>query len=111
MFHFNRLRAGTTEVFEVVIPQDSLPDAESRFGKPIAYGIGQRDPLFHLLGVVVLIHSDQEVECVVACKSEFRENELSMFYRQLEMLAGHHVYTIGGEPTIGWFDHVELKTS
>ena len=107
MFHFHRSRTGSTEIFDVIIPQDSLPDAESRFGKPLRFD--HREQLFHEVGIVVFIHDAAQTEYVVACKSQFREDELSTFYQQLEMLAGHLVHAWGAEPINGWFEHDALK--
>jgi|ERR1035438_1498241 hypothetical protein len=106
MFHFHRSRTGSTEIFDVIIPQDSLPDANARFGKPLRFD--HREQLFHEVGIVILIHDASRTEYVVACKSQFRETEHSTFYQQLEMLAGHHVHAGGEEVTKGWFEHGTL---
>src|SRR5262245_26561942 len=106
MFHFYRTRTGSTEVFEILILKDSLPDAESRFGKPLGYG--HRGQPFHHVGGLVLVHDGPQVEYFVGCRSQFRENELSVFYQELEMLAGHDVHVGGSEAQQGWFEHDHL---
>jgi hypothetical protein len=107
MFFFNRLRAGKTEVFDILVPQDSLPNAETRFGK--ALRCGQRETRFHQVGIAVLIHDDDRTEYIVAGKDQFNQDELSVFHQQLEMLAGHSIHSGGSEPATGWFEHDELK--
>lgn len=108
MFYFYRERTGSTEIYRVLIPQDALPDVEARFGAPLRFD--HRDgKLFHDIGIVVLIHDDAETEYVVACKNQFNDSELEVFYQQLEMLAGHHVHTGDGEPERGWFVQGALR--
>jgi hypothetical protein len=107
MFHFHRSRTGSTEIFDIIIPQDSLPDAEARFGKPLQFD--HRKQLFHEVGIVVFIHDTAQTEYVVACKSRFSEDECSTFYQQLEMLAGHRVHARGAEPDSGWFERDVLQ--
>ena len=107
MFYFQRERAGDTEVFSVLAPEGSLPNAEERFGPSLKFD--HRVQRFHDVGVVVLIHSDKNTEFIVACKGSLDDSERAVFDQQLEMLAGHSVYEMGGEPENGWFWHDSLK--
>ena len=101
MFHFYRTRSGSTEIFDILISQDSLPDAETRFGQPISYS--HRKPRFHQVGTVVLIHEGDGVEFIVACKGQFSDFEMVTFYEELEMLTGAGVYSGKGAEENGWF--------
>ena len=107
MFHFQRLRAGRTEVFEVLVAEDSLPNAEARFGKALAYD--HRETRFHEVGILVLIHDEGRTEYIVGQKNYLEEDELRVFHQQLEMLAGHSVHEGGSEPAKGWYEHDVLK--
>lgn len=106
MFHFYRLRSGAAELFEIVVPR-GFPDADTRFGPLLRYG--HRDEQFHGVGVVVLIHGDEETQYVISCRGQLTSDELRKLYQQLEMLAGRDVHTVGGEPIAGWFDHGGLR--
>lgn len=111
MFIFNRvLREGSAEVFDVLIPENSLKDSEKRFG--MALKCNSRETLYHEVGKVIFIHRDKKVEYFVFCKSEFEIEESCQFYQELEFLAG---YEVGGgmsdseNPDKGWFVHDFLK--
>ena len=108
MFVFSRSRSGSTEVFDILVPPSALPDAESRFGEPIMYCLGWPEVRHCVLGVLVMIHDDDEVEFFLGCKGQLSESELKTLYREIELMAGHGIREGGAEPEIGWFEHDTL---
>lgn len=109
MFWFERTRNGQTEVFEILVPEGELPDAENRFGSAVQFD--HRERLFHEVGTVVLIHEPEQTEYVVLGRGSLTGAEIKIFYQQLEMLAGRKTHQWGGEIEEGWFVHDAVRTS
>jgi len=108
MFIFHRLRRGTTEVFDILLSENGLSEAEDRFGRAVRYGL--REERYHSVGMVILIHDEKETEFFLACKSELEETEYAQLHQELEHLTGQELHALGSEPTIGWYEHDYLRS-
>jgi len=109
MYIFSRTRTGTTEVFEVIIPEETLPDGTSRFGNPV--GFNHRDKRYFEIGTLILIHDDDETEYLLATKAGLTENEYLQLDRELELLVGREVRCTGSDRIQGWFEHDSLRST
>ena len=109
MFTFFRTRTGPAEFWEILIAEGLLPDAGQRFGPPQMYrGPGSDDTRFHHVGNIAAIVTDADAEFLLACR-ELSDEEQRVLDQQLELLLGHHVWSMGAEPIKGYFVHDTLK--
>jgi hypothetical protein len=108
MFIFHRTRMGTTEVFDIIISENSLPNSISRFGEPIRFNF--RDSRHHTVGILVLIHDNTETEYILSIKEGLTEEESIQLDIELELLVGREVHCNGSDRIKGWFEHDALKS-
>lgn len=107
MYIFHRTRAGTTEVFDIIIPEEALPQSTSRFGDPLRFS--RREDRYHEIGTLVLIHDSDETEYLLAAKAGLSEDECFQLDRELELLVGKEIHCNGSDRIHGWFEHDALK--
>lgn len=100
MFLFNRIRTGTTEIFNIILPESSSLK-ERRFGEPLRFN--RREERYYDIGKLILIHESAEIEYFLYMKQGLSESEQEKLMQEIELLAGSEVHTLGGEPELGWF--------
>jgi len=110
VFTFFRTRSGPAEFWEILLEKNAVPEAEQRFGRPLAYrtGKGTEDMTYHPVGTLVAVVTGDEAEFLLAHK-ELSVDEQRKLAQQLELLFGHEVWSGGGEVTKGYFLHDSLK--
>lgn len=110
MFSFFRTRTGPAEFWDILVATDAVPEAETRFGRPLRYrgGSHPEDMTYHEVGKLVAVVSDEHAEFLLAHK-ELTEDEQHRLAQELELLFGQHVWELGGEPTKGSYLHDRLK--
>src|SRR5690348_9925242 len=66
MFIFHRSRRQPVEIFDILIHEGQLPDAEERFGPALRWG--RREERFHEVGNAILIHDEMQTEYFLMAK-------------------------------------------
>ena len=103
MFIFHRSRRQPVEIFDILVLEGGLPNAEGRFGAALRWG--RREERFHEVGSAILIHDEMQTEYFLMAKEGLSEEELRLLDIELLQLIGEgqDVHTFGtgrsGEPS------------
>ncbi|QEH38980.1 hypothetical protein OJF2_75920 [Aquisphaera giovannonii] len=105
MFIFHRSRRQPVEIFDILIHEEGLPDAEERFGPALRWG--RREERFHEVGHAILIHDELQTEYFLMAKEGLSEEDLGTLDVELLQLIGEgqDVQTFGYGPMRGTFEH------
>ena len=105
MFIFHRSRRHPVEIFDILILEGGVPDAEERFGPALRWG--RREERFHEVGSAILIHDDMQTEYFLMAKEGLAEEDLRLLDIELLQLIGEgqDVRTFGDGPFRGTFEH------
>ena len=105
MFIFHRSRRQPVEIFDILVHEGGLPDAEERFGPALRWG--RREERFHEVGSAILIHDEMQTEYVLMAKEGLSEEDLGLLDIALLQLIGEgqDVHTFGYGPVRGTFEH------
>jgi hypothetical protein len=117
MFIFQRSGHSTThadvaEVWRVLLPEGSLPDAAKRFGPALVHDgteLSSGPTECHEVGVLFLYHRDEDqIDFLLGAKGALKENEERMLSFAIENLVGASIHD-GEEPVNGWYWFDTLK--
>ena len=110
MFIFSRTRTLPSEVWEILVALDSVPDAEKRFGPALRFRPGNdaSDIRYHDVGRLVLIGSENDKSEILLAYKELIPAEQRVLDQEIERLVGHSVWDGGEEPVAGHFVHATL---
>ncbi len=81
MFTFHRTESRPAEIWNIIVAEGSLQDAESRFGSALRFNArepdeGQGPNSFHKIGVLVAFEvKNGDVEFLLACKDGLTDAE------------------------------------
>ncbi|WP_165231664.1 hypothetical protein [Aquisphaera insulae] len=105
MFIFHRSRRQPVEIFDILVHEGGLPDAEERFGPALRWG--RRDERFHEVGSAILIHDEMQTEYFLMAKEGLSDADLNLLDIELLQLIGEgqDVHTFGYGPIRGTFEH------
>src|SRR6476619_6016174 len=105
MFIFHRSRRQPVEIFDILILEGGLPNAEGRFGAALRWG--RREERFHEVGSAILIHDEMQTEYFLMAKEGLSEEELRLLDIELLQLIGEgqDIHTFGDGPVRGTFEH------
>jgi hypothetical protein len=105
MFIFHRARRHPVEIFDILILEGNVPDAEERFGTALRWG--RRDERFHEVGSAILIHDEMQTEYFLMAREGLSEDELALLDVELLQLIGEgqDVHTYGTGTVRGTFEH------
>lgn len=111
MFTFLRSASSPAEVWLILLPENSRPNATKRFGAAVIYEgteFKKGPPKCHEIGTLVVLRREREVEILVGGKNGLTAEEERMLSFQIESLVGAHVHE-GSEPVQGWYWHDSLR--
>jgi hypothetical protein len=105
MFIFHRSRRQPVEIFDILVHEGGLPDAEERFGPALRWG--RREERFHEVGNAILIHDEMQTEYFLMAKEGLSEEDLRLLDIELLQLIGEgqDVQAYGYGPVRGTFEH------
>ena len=103
-FKFMRRRSGVTEMWEILVPAHY---ADPRFGA--AMRVDAYEDSFYEVGELVVTHSTDRSEFMLACHFDLTEAERFALVREVTLLVGREVFAIGAEFEPRWVLSDELQ--
>lgn len=107
-FKFMRRRTGDTEVWSILIPAANSGDLERRFGSSVR--VDAYEDSFHEAGELFVVHSDSSSEFILSCHFDLTEEERNALLREITLLVGREVFSLGSEFEARWVLHDEVTS-
>lgn len=109
VFIFYRTRSGSTEVFDILLPEGAAEKSAERFPEGVRYNA--RSDRYQKVGLLVLMRDGKSDEYVLCVESALFTNEYETLVREIELLVGRDVHKMGADPVTGRYVHDILTDS